>query len=258
MQGLWAFTGPDGSGKGHWTALLSQWAGAAALPCTQYHHAAECANPGLSEAVDDWGKACDRNNLTDQKALTLILKMQLFEQELKHRYTLGYAAVVAERHPVVDTYVYGRLYGHHLGGNRPAALTSRWPGHWSETLCAQAEAALRQLQTRAGTRDLNAWVTETVKRPVAEAFSALAAFYAVPLPEVLLWPRGTADALVQRLNDRGTAGATEIHEQREALERLLAIYEEIWPSLAAALPGTRLFAFANETELRDIYEQHHV
>ncbi|MBO0855666.1 MAG: hypothetical protein J2P18_18100 [Nocardia sp.] len=250
-----AVVGIDGCGKSSIIARLRRESvdrEIMPITCPDFHETPNAPMYELSRQLKAIGEAADAVGNAVVKAATLYLRMTLYgpvEDFFLGTYRPG--VLICERHPLIETLVYGPVY------RRLARAARRRPDEL-ETILAAAEqrvpgarAGLRYWQALQGGRTgigSDIWtvideVAGILDSGTAGAVPRLAEVYRTRLPDTVLWLDTPVEEAVRRLVERG--GGREIHESARYLTGLREGYLGIGSELQQHCPGVRFERIAN-------------
>lgn len=249
-----AVVGIDGCGK---SSLITQIreqteeARIVSVSCPDFHDSRNGPMHDLSRRLKAIGEAADEAGYTTIKAATLYLRMTLYgpvERFFLDAYDPD--VLVCERHPLIETFVYGPLYARLAG----AALRDsvRLEELWNEVenrypgTRRDAERWQRSQHARVGIgEDLSTVLDDIVavldKGPI-DAVRIFGDAYRTTLPEVVIWLDTPPAEAARRCRERG---AREVHENAESLALLRENYRGVGPMLRRADPGLRFVRVEN-------------
>lgn len=243
-----ALVGIDGAGKSAVLAALREAArgqSVRTMTCPDFHDTADAPLQHTSQALKRFSQGSDHLGSAELKALAMYLQMTLYGPV--ERFFLDTAApqvLVSERHPLVETFVYGKLY-QLLAGADPDTVAAA--AHQLESALDAAQPGTHAAVTAwhdAECRRLGRTLTLAQRfHDVADALnadfpSAMAEFgrrYRTRLPDVVLWLDAPADDAARRCAARGTPG--EVHETVPYLSLLRQQYAEFAEQLTTAFPS---------------------
>ncbi len=242
-----ALVGIDGSGKSTLVRdLRSQTSEAGRLVTLHapgYHQVSDAPLQGLSRHLDAASRLADKLGSFALKALVLYLQMTLYgpvERFLLDTYHPEW--VISDRHPLVNSLVYGQLYGRLLGSG---VRLDVWTDLLRERLDAESSGAyaaltgwIRVQQRRIGSavspRGVLCDVMSIFEQPVRSIVAELSVRYQARLPDrIFLIDVEPGEALRRSGCSRETG---ELHEKGKCLEQLQARYEEVLSYLGREWP----------------------
>ncbi len=132
--------GLDGSGKSSVIARMRELAPAngtfASITCPGFHNTPDAPLHELSKKMKTFSDGCDEIGSPEMKALSMYLQMTLYGPvERFFVDTFKPDVLVCERHPLIETFVYGPLYA--------LLASSEWDG-------SALEPAIRSVVDRSG------------------------------------------------------------------------------------------------------------
>lgn len=250
-----AVVGLDGCGKSSVISRLRELAplrpGAfASITCPDFHDTPNAPLHELSRKMKRFSAGCDEIGSAEMKALSMYLQMTLYGPvERFFVETFEPEVLVCERHPLVETFVYGPLY--------VALASSDWDGGALEPAirkqvdgpCGDVFATVSDWHTAEATRlgdKIGMWerfvdVAEAVQGDFASAVEDFGERYRTTLPDIVLWldvPPGQAAA---RCAARSSDGVMEVHETPEILALLREGYLRFQDDVAQAFPDVRMY-----------------
>lgn len=253
-----AVVGIDGCGKSSLIAQIREHTAdtrIVSVSCPDFHDSPNGPLHELSRQLKALGEEADRAGDARIKAATLYLRMTLYgpvEDFFLQNYQPD--VLVCERHPLIETLVYGPLYG------RLAKVPRRDSGHidhlWNEVerWLPGARRSGQQWQTlqqgRVGVGgDLNTIIDDVVATLNKEPVDTVRIFgdaYRTTLPDVVIWLDTPPAEAARRCAERG--GAREAHENLESLALLRENYGRVGSLLQRAGSDARF----TRVENRDI------
>jgi thymidylate kinase len=234
-----ALVGIDGAGKSTLVRDLRTHTNVAGdvvtLHTPEYCQVPDAPLGHLSRHLDAASRIADRLGSFALKALVLYLQMTLYgpiERFLVDTYRPGW--VISDRHPVVDSIVYGHLY------RRLIPAVTAQPPDWKDTLPELLEA-----ESPGGYAALTAWIAVQARRhgsnadpygllrevmtvfdqPTRKVISELAARYQARLPDLIFLIDVEPREALRRSRCSHEMG--ELHENRVYLKQLQARYEQV-------------------------------
>ena len=245
-----AVVGLDGCGKSSAIARLRELAptapGAfASITCPGFHDTPDAPLHDLSRKMKIFSDGCDEIGSAEMKALSMYLQMTLYGPvERFFLDTFSPEVLVCERHPLVETFVYGPLYG--------MLASSAWDG-------SALEPAIRSVVDRSGSRVFEAveswhaaeadrlgdkvglWqrfadVAAAVQGEFEAAVGEFSRRYRTTLPDVILWLDVPPQQAAARCAARSTSTVVETHETPELLGILRNCYLQLRERICRAFP----------------------
>lgn len=248
--------GIDGCGKSSFMQQLrertSQRLDFTTITCPDFHDTRNSPLADLSRQLKAFSDAADVIGRPVVKASALYLQMTLYgpvEQFFVQTYQPN--AIVCERHPVVESLVYGPLYVA-LGQDRSstttddeqavrAVLDRQAPGAMDAALAWYHHHATR-LDCAGELWDVLSDVSQLVEKGPDAAIHGFAARYQATLPDDIVWLDITPQRAAQRCAARSGAGRLEVHETEERLTFLRERYLAVRDIFARYAPRTRFHA----------------
>lgn len=251
MKSFLAIFGIDGSGKSALAQeLIRQSSGSEAvqiLTCPRYHHTPGAPFSDLSEIFEEMNSMGDRVTNLEWKAAAVYLQLTLYGRVKEGLLTKSGADIlVSERHPLIDSLVYGPFFAQKIEKNLDLhTLENRfWPtleGFRSGSR-AQVENWLRGENERLGCviefAELPMMLKALYARDPGTLLNALSHHFGTGLPNVAILLDIEIDLALERIAKR--SGKAELHENRKSLESLRAGYERAFTWLAQAHPEVRV------------------
>lgn len=249
-----AVVGIDGCGKSSLIAQIRERttdARIVSISCPDFHDSRDGPMHELSRQLKIIGEAADHAGDATTKAATLYLRMTLFgpvERFFADAYTPD--VLVCERHPLIETFVYGPLYARLAQGPRraAAALEQLWSDVDRRRPGARAAAQIWQdlEQARVGIGgDLSTVldaIVATLNKGATEAVRIFGDAYRTTLPDVVIWLDTPPAEAARRCAERG---AQETHENLDSLSLLKDNYRQVGPFLQQVAPDMRFVRVAN-------------
>ncbi|MDF2825026.1 MAG: tmk 2 [Mycobacterium sp.] len=253
-----AVVGIDGCGKSTIISALRTLSEAhpnsfASITCPDFHDTDDAPLQSTSRALKRFSQGCDQIGSAELKALSMYLQMTLYGPvESFVVNTHAPEVLVCERHPLVETFVYGGLY--------QLLASSAWDG-------VTAEHAVAKVLADDGDNlfpAVIAWhaaecrrlgVPMTLPQRFAEVASALSADfttavedfgrrYRTTLPDVILWLDTPPAEAARRCAARAAGGARETHETLPLLTILRQEYLTFADLLADTFPHIEFHAIS--------------
>lgn len=246
-----AVVGLDGSGKSTVINRLRELCSDgqrhfASVTCPSFHETPDAPLHRLSETMGAFSHVADELGSFDLKALAMYLQMTLYGPVERHFVETWHPGVlVCERHPLVDSLVYGPFYVHLTNpdwdGNALAAKAQRLldaaagSGAFESVLYwHDAEAA--RLGFAGSVWDMLGDVVDILGRDTIETIKVLGNRYRTTLPDHVIWLDVPADEAAARCAARAADGHVEMHETPEFLAGLRERYMRTRDDLLAAFP----------------------
>ncbi|WP_282778526.1 hypothetical protein [Nocardia sp. CC201C] len=247
-----ALVGIDGCGKSSVLARLRELAprdrGFGSMTCPDFHTTANAPLHRLSQQLKAFSDGCDEIGSLECKAIALYLQMTLFGPvERFFVDTFAPDVLVCERHPLVETLVYGPFYVLLADlDTDPRAreaqvrdvLDRHAPGTLDDILAWYAGEAAR-LGTDPDIWNLLGEVSTLVQLEPDAAVPAFARRCRTSLPDAVLWLDVPPEQAAARCTARVGGGTRESHETPELLAELRKGYQRAQQLLPAAFPDLR-------------------
>jgi thymidylate kinase len=244
--------GVDGCGKSSFVQRLRETTFAdrdvASITCPDFHDTRNAPLQALSRQLKAFSDAADVIGSPAAKASALYLQMTLYgpvEQFFIQTYSPD--VLVCERHPVVESLVYGPLYVQ-LGRHQPTAsddekalrvlLEQHEPGTMGTILDWYRRHAAR-CGLAGGLWDVLRDVAELVEQGPEAALRGFGARYQTTLPDDVLWLDAAPELAARRCAARSESGQLEAHETPERLAFLRERYRAVRGLFEQLVPGTR-------------------
>ena len=238
-----AVVGIDGSGKSSVVARLRERARVegelATIHSPIFHEAPNAPLQLLSRQMHAVSLAADGLDLRELKAGMLYLQMTLYGAvERAAIDAFDPRCIVSDRHPLVDTLVYGPLYRAMLGAVLDAAhweprLRERLadaPPHSLDATIAWHEQLARRLGREASFWELPHELASIFERPPAGIVAEFTRRYRTELPDAVVWLDVEPDEALRRSAGR-MQPSSELHESEALLGRLRALYRRALDAL---------------------------
>lgn len=254
-----AVVGIDGCGKSSLIAQIRERTAddrIVSISCPDFHDSQDGPMHDLSRQLKALGEEADRAGDATIKAATLYLRMTLYGP-VERFFVDSYQpdVLVCERHPLIETFVYGPLYARLAKGPRRGgadleqlwdAVDRRLPG---ARRSGQRWQALEHARVGAGA-DLTTvldHIVATFDKGPAEAVRIFGDAYRTTMPDVVIWLDTPPVEAARRCAERG--GARETHENLESLSLLRENYRQVGPLLQRADSNVRFIRVdGNEPE----------
>jgi thymidylate kinase len=241
--------GIDGSGKSTIIRRLRQAVPSESLiplSCPDFHHTADTPLQSLSRQLRAFSDGADVVAHPAIKAAALYLQMTLYgpvEQFVID--TFRPAALVCERHPIVESLVYGPVYVELGRCGRPRVsdrnrirkvLDAAEPGTMDSILAWYAREAAR-LGTDGDLWSVLDQVSDLFARGPAAAIDGFGVRYQTTLPDEIVWLDVTPELAARRCAARAGGRPLEAHETVGGLTALRDSYLRARDMLAEHAPG---------------------
>ncbi|WP_069163739.1 hypothetical protein [Nocardia altamirensis] len=247
-----AVVGIDGCGKSSVLARLRELAPPTttfeSFTCPDFHDTRNAPLATLSRQLKAMSDGADTIGNLQLKALALYLQMTLYGP-VERFFTDTYrpAVLVCERHPLIETLVYGPFYLLLAGidGNGAAALDElgavlhRTDPGALDAITAWHAAEMRRLGEKFELWELLGEVADVVGADTADSVAALGARYRTTLPDAVLWLDVPPAQAAARCALRSNGAVMEAHETPEFLDTLRGGYLRTRDLLTAAFPELR-------------------
>lgn len=244
-------TGIDGCGKSTLVRQLYDEYGAdpsmGIFACPSYHHIPGSGKDRLSILLEKLNGIGNAYRLSDLKALALYLQMSLYSAVL--RQVSGHTScttVIAERHALVDTVVYGSLYVKQITGSidrkawQPVIekeLNQLYPGAFEEV-----QEWITHLNRYTGGHHHFWNYTGFLKKIFAASpetiIRTLSGFFNLQLPDQICFLNIEPALAVERLKKREKQ--LELHERAETLQVLQSGYLQLLDTIKIINPETEI------------------
>jgi hypothetical protein len=245
-----ALVGIDGCGKSSVIAQLREMARDApgsfrSITCPSFHDTPDAPFQELSRCMKAFSDATDVVGSLEAKVIALYLQMTLYGPvERFFVDTFHPSVLVCERHPIVESFVYGPFYVHlgrgEWGGTdieaRIRGVVDRdEPGSFDAVL-----AWLRDEAARLGHHE-DVWqlltdIAAMAKLDFATMAATLERHYRTTVPDTVLWLDLPPDQAEARCRARSGGGLLEMHETTEFLAMLRDGYAQAHEQFADAFP----------------------
>lgn len=249
-----AIVGIDGCGKSSVISRLrelsqSQSGSFASITCPDFHDTKDAPLQALSRKMKAFSNGCDEIGSIEMKALSMYMQMTLYGPvETFFLDTYAPEVLVCERHPLVETFVYGPLYrllasGDWDGDAVELAARSVVDSGGGEVLSSVLDWHAAECRRLGNQMSLWQRFDDVAQALCADFPAAVADFgrrYRTTLPDVVLWLDISPEQAARRCAARGLADAREIHETSQFLSILRQQYLKFGQSLEAAFPHVRL------------------
>ncbi|ADG97815.1 hypothetical protein Srot_1350 [Segniliparus rotundus DSM 44985] len=253
--------GVDGCGKSSFIQRLRETTFAdmdvASITCPDFHDTRNAPLQALSRQLKAFSDGADVIGRPAAKASALYLQMTLYgpvEQFFIQSYSPD--MLVCERHPVVESLVYGPLYVQ-LGSQQPMAaddetalrplLDQHEPGTMDMILDWYRRHAARS-GLPGGLWDVLRDVAELVGQGPEAAIQGFGARYQTTLPDDVLWLDAPPELAARRCAARSESGQIEAHETPERLAFLRERYLAVRDLFEQRIPGTRFHVIETSDE----------
>ena len=234
-----AVVGIDGSGKSSVVRQLGAAAGSrtvvAALTCPDFHDTPDAPLRDLSRRLRLFSDQADILGHPVIKAAALYLQMTLYGPvERFFLDTFAPSVLICERHPVVESMVYGPLYVQLAGAATPGsdddqAIRDLLAGHDPQAMAA-IEAWHAGQRARLGD-EVALWgvlgdVARLVDQGPEDALRGFATRYQTTLPDEVIWLDVPPEQAMQRCAERIDGKQLEAHETLGTLTALRERYRQ--------------------------------
>jgi thymidylate kinase len=242
--------GIDGCGKSSVIAHLRRLAAEArgslrSITCPSFHDTPDAPLHELSRRIKAFSDATDEVSSPEAKGVSLYLQMTLYGPiERFFLDTFAPSVLVCERHPIVETLVYGPFYIHlaqagwdgtDVEPKLRAVLDRDEPGRFDSVLAwHRAEAVRLGL-------DIDVWgwlpdVAQVAQRDLPSLVAELEQRYRTTVPDRVIWLDLPPEQAAARCVARSGGGALEMHETVEFLGLLRDGYTRMKDQLAESFP----------------------
>jgi thymidylate kinase len=246
-----AIVGLDGCGKSSVITRMRELAPArpgafASITCPDFHDTPDAPLHRLSRQMKAFSDGCDEIGSAEMKALSMYLQMTLYGPV--ERFILDTFApdvLVCERHPLVETFVYGPLYvllaGSHWDGSAlEPAITSVVDGSGAEVF--SSVSGWHASETARLGDGLTLWqrfadVAAAVQARFATAVGDFGKRYRTTLPDAVIWLDVPPEQAAARCAVRRPSGLVETHETPGFLAILREGYLRFQESMAREFPN---------------------
>jgi thymidylate kinase len=249
-----AVVGLDGCGKSSVISRLRELSPThshsfASITCPDFHGTKNAPLQALSKTMKVFSNVCDEVRSPEMKALSMYLQMTLYGPvEQFFIETFAPEVLVCERHPLVETFVYGPLYrllassdwdDVAVGGAMRSALGTDG-GDVFDSVLGWHVAESRRLGAEMSLRERFDDVGQALAADFSIAVADFGRRYRTTLPDVVLWLDVSPKQAAQRCAARTTTGATETHETLEFLTILRQEYLGFSRTLADRFPHVQM------------------
>ena len=245
-----AVVGLDGCGKSSAIARMRELAptgdGAfASITCPGFHDTPDAPLQDLSRKMKIFSDGCDEIGSAEMKALSMYLQMTLYGPvERFFLDTFSPEVLVCERHPLIETFVYGPLYvllarsGWDGSALEPAirSVVDRSDGEVFEAVEGWHAAEADRLGDKVGLWERFADVAAAVQGDFETAVADFSRRYRTTLPDVVLWLDVPPEQAAGRCAARSTSRVVETHETSELLGILRHGYLQLRESISRVFP----------------------
>ena len=249
-----AVVGLDGCGKSSVIARLRELAPAspgafASITCPNFHDTPNAPMHDLSRKLKLFSGACDEIGSTEMKALSMYLQMTLYGPvERFFLNTFTPEVLVCERHPLIETFVYGPLYVLLAGSGWDGSaleptirsVVDRSGGDVFTSVSSWHAAETERLGDKIGLWQRFADVARAVQTEFATGVADFAGRYRTTLPDVVLWLDVPPEQAAARCAARNSSGVVETHETPAFLSILRQGYLQFQESISHAFPDVRM------------------
>lgn len=247
-----AVVGIDGCGKSSFIQALrksiSVDAKCISITCPDFHDTPNAPMRDLSRILKSFSDGADVIDQPVVKAAALYLQMTLYgpvEDFFTHIYRPE--VFVCERHPIVESLVYGPLYAE-LGRSRSVSyneeraigdlLDAQHPDNMS-SIKAWYQRHADDMNIDGSMWEILSGVADLVAQGPAAAINGFGARYQTTLPDEVLWLDVSPNLAAQRCAARAGSDGMEAHETPERLAFLRDRYLVMRDLFAEHAPGTR-------------------
>jgi hypothetical protein len=245
-----ALVGLDGCGKSSVITRMRELAPAtpgafASITCPDFHDTPDAPLHRLSRKMKAFSDGCDEIGSAEMKALSMYLQMTLYGPI--ERFILDTFApdvLVCERHPLIETFVYGPLYvllaASDWDGSalQPAitAVLDRSGGEVFSAVSGWHESETARLGDGLGLWHRFADVASAVQAGFATAVADFGERYRTTLPDAVIWLDVPPEQAAARCAGRRDDGPVETHESAEFLAILREGYLRFGKDMAREFP----------------------
>ena len=244
--------GIDGCGKSSVIAALRESAAETfrlvTVTCPDFHDTPNAPLHRLSRQLKAFSDGADEVGSPVVKAVALYLQMTLFGPVERFFVTTYRPAVlVCERHPLIETMVYGPLYVRlgELGAADATAqqaireLLEQRNSGTLDTILAWHRAEAARLGTYGDMWALLGEIADVIGQGVAAAIAGFGDRYRTTLPDDVLWLDVPPDQAAKRCAARSGTDTLETHETPQYLAVLRENYLRTRDELADVFPQLR-------------------
>lgn len=175
--------------------------------------------------INNINKQADEDALPQLKLVALFFSMLIFKDILEELEKGSASVIFCERHPLIDTRVYGYFYAQKLNPSGfPKEIAAQIELKYPEEL----KFLLRKLNLIEGIEgQLVPFIEFLYRQFVTEkkfGFSDLEQLFGVQMPNEIVYLKANADVLMSRLGHRQRK---EAHESKAVFEKLLPVYDQV-------------------------------
>jgi hypothetical protein len=219
------------------------------ITCPDFHDTPDAPLHELSRKMKIFSHGCDEVGSAEMKALSMYLQMTLYGPvERFFLDTYRPEVLVCERHPLIDTFVYGPLYvllasSEWDGGALEPAIRSvvdRSGGEVFASVSGWHTSESERLGDKIGLWERFADVASAVQAEFSTAVAGFGERYRTTLPDVVLWLDVPPEQAAARCAARSSSGVVETHETPEFLAILREGYLRFQESMLRAFPDVRI------------------
>lgn len=242
-----AVVGLDGSGKSSVIARLREIAGVgfSGTTCPDFHDTPDAPLHVLSRAMKAFSDGADEIGSTEAKVLAMYCQMTLYGPvERFFLDTYAPSVFVCERHPLIESFVYGPFYSGLMGTafdgtaieTEARRVLDRHAAGTLELISTWNSAVNRRVGSEAGLWETLPEILDVLTRDFGSAAGSMAARYRTDMPDVVLWLDAPPLQAAARCAERSGGLAGEMHETAEFLTVLRHGYLDIRAGLAEHYP----------------------
>jgi thymidylate kinase len=246
-----AIVGLDGCGKSSVISRIRQLAPArpgafASITCPDFHDTPDAPLHRLSRHMKIFSDGCDEIGSAEMKALSMYLQMTLYGPvEGFILDTFAPDVLACERHPLIETFVYGPLYvlltGSTWDGSalEPSIRTvvDRSGADVFESVTGWHAAESARLGDGLGLWQRVADVAAAVQAPFTTAVADFGKRYRTGLPDAVIWLDVPPEQAAARCACRRPGGQVETHEFPGLLALLREGYLRFQENMAREFPN---------------------
>jgi thymidylate kinase len=254
-----ALVGLDGCGKSSVITRMRDLAPAtqgafASITCPDFHHTPDAPLHRLALQLKAFSDGCDEIGCAEMKALSMYLQMTLYGPV--ERFILDTFApdvLVCERHPLIETFVYGPLYvllaGSHWDGSALESAITSVVDRWGAEVFRSVSRWHASETARLGD-GLTLWqrfgdVASAVQARFTTAVADFGKRYRTTLPDAVIWLDVPPEQAADRCAGRHPSGLVETHETPGFLAILREGYLRFQENMAREFPNVPIHVVDN-------------
>lgn len=168
----------------------------------------------------------DKQGIPGLKILSMFTSMVFFREFSEVFEGEGEELIFTERHPMVDTFVYGKVYHRAMSpGLLPIEIDEQIrEAHPRAFFLLNRRLAITGLTFHA-LRDVLAYLNSLFGHPLKDQIRELAPVFGVDAPGMIYYLHADVEVLLERMSERSQL---ELHESENALKEITNMYERLF------------------------------